>query len=61
MGDLEAILSKYNFTGEVDAKEFLDKVLFEGNTAYIDNFRSDFQNNFLAPVSEKFKNRKEYN
>lgn len=55
MGEIEALLSKYNFTGEVDAKEFLDKLLFEGNNNYLDQFRSDFKNNLLDPVSEKFK------
>lgn len=55
MGEIEALLAKYNFTGEVDAKEFLDKLLFQGNNNYLDQFRSDFKNNLLDPVSEKFK------
>lgn len=54
MGELEALLSKYNFTGEVDAKEFLNKLLFEGNTVYLDNFRANFKDNLLTPVSDKF-------
>lgn len=55
MGELEALLSKYNFTGEVDAKEFLNKLLFDGNSQYLDQFRSSFNENFLFPTSEKFK------
>lgn len=58
MADLDAlnqILSKYDFTGEVPAKEFLDRLLFEGNSSYVDEFRSTFKDGFFTPVANKLK------
>lgn len=52
---LEELLSRYNFSGEVDAKEFLDKLLFEGDSSYITEFRSAFKDNFFIPVSKQFE------
>lgn len=52
---LEELLSRYNFSGEVDAKEFLDKLLFEGDSSYITEFRAAFKDNFFIPVSKQFE------
>lgn len=51
---LDQLVNK--ITGDVDAKEFLDKLLFGENHTYIDEFHRDFKDNFFKPLAEKFKN-----
>lgn len=55
--DLSRILDslKDNLTGEVDVEKFVDRLFFEQDNRYLNEFQQSFKNNFFLPVSEKFK------
>ena len=56
---LAEFLNKVTFTGEVDTKEFVDKLFFGGDTSHLAQFRDRLSLQFLDPLLIKFNSLKE--
>lgn len=44
-----------NLTGEINAQQLVDRLLFGDNNQYINEFQESFRRNFFDPTSAKFK------
>lgn len=55
--DISKILDSLrdNLTGEVDVEKFVNRLFFEENNQYVNEFQQAFKRDFFLPVSDNFK------
>jgi len=56
--ELENLLKQVQIEGTLNAKDFVSSIFFTEDSDYIKEFRNDFKNKFIQPLSRQLKNFK---
>lgn len=56
--ELENLLKQVQIEGTLNAKDFVSSIFFTDDSDYVKEFRNDFKNKFVQPLSRELKNVK---
>ena len=56
--ELENLLKQVQIEGTLNAKDFVSSIFFTEDSDYVKEFRNDFKNKFIQPLSRQLKNFK---
>lgn len=56
--ELENLLKQVQIEGTLNAKDFVSSIFFTEDSDYVRDFRNDFKNKFIQPLSRQLKNFK---